>query len=105
MIAITVHWAQCTELWFVEQIDNDSTDAEDRCDSRTERVNPDTDADPSLGGVRDVSTMSGEQRWQLAACLQATGIISCLVIYEDHTTNTDSSVLSRPKVPAVTFIM
>lgn len=83
-------------LMFVQQ--TDTTVAKDRADGRMEGVDRDTDADSTMEHVHDVSTMSKEQRQQLAAGLETTGTTSCLVLYEDNTTNTDSSVLNRPKV-------
>ena len=85
-----------TLMLFVQQ--TDTTVAKDRADSRMAGVDRDTDADSTMEHVHDVSTMSKEQRQQLTADLETTGTTSCLVLYEDNTTNTDSSVLNRPKV-------
>ena len=85
-----------TLMLFVQQ--TDPTVAKDRADGRMAGVYRDTNADSTMEHVHDVSTMSKEQRQQLAAGLETTGTTSCLVLYEDNTTNTDSSVLNRPKV-------
>lgn len=58
----------------------------------------DTDADSTVEHVHDVSIISEEQRRQLAAHFETTGVPRRLELYEDNTTKTNSLVPSKTKV-------
>ncbi|KAK7109524.1 DNA polymerase nu-like [Littorina saxatilis] len=74
------------------------SNSSDKAHVKADREVSGTESDPHPQHVQDISALTDEQRQLLASWLTTCrGTVSLLVSYEDTSTNTDSSVLRRPK--------